>query len=141
MCEIKWGVGLRVVLGGVEKRGGRVTSQDPSHVHISRGSILQWLSILHYALDGVSTAQTTRTGAASFPAAPIQDACMHLPWHLPLVVLHVRSRGVELQVALDDLVHRSQKVLLSRHLPPRADGKHAGLGGDTSQLGARAVGA
>ena len=51
-----------------------------------------------------------------------------------LIVLHISSRTVELQIPLDNLVHRGQKVLLGCHLPPRPDGKHPRLSSHTPQL-------
>ena len=58
-----------------------------------------------------------------------------------LIILHVLRRRIELQIALDDLVHRRQKVLLRRHLAPRPDGEHARLCRHAAQLRARRVGA
>ena len=42
-----------------------------------------------------------------------------------LIVRHVLGRRAELGVRLDHLVHRLQKVLLSRHLATGANGEHA----------------
>lgn len=49
-----------------------------------------------------------------------------------LVILHVRRCGVELEIALDDLVDCAQKVLLCGYLSSCSDGKHACLCTDTS---------
>ena len=46
----------------------------------------------------------------------IGNAVSYPPYSPSLVVLHIRSSGVELQVALDDLVYRSQEVLLGSDL-------------------------
>ena len=48
------------------------------------------------------------------------------------VVLHIRGRRVELQIALDHLVHRRQEVLLCSNLSARSDSKHSSLSSHTS---------
>lgn len=51
------------------------------------------------------------------------------------VVLHIGRCRIKLQVALDDLIHSGQKVLLRRDLPSCADSKHTGLCRHASELG------
>lgn len=73
--------------------------------------------------------------------------CTHPPPVLPapapicfrLVILHIGSRRIKFQISLDNLIHSSQKIFFRRHLSSCSDGEHARLGGDTSELGTRAV--
>lgn len=57
----------------------------------------------------------------------------------PLVVLHVCSGRVELQVALNDLVNSTQEVLLTGDLSPGADSKHTGFRAHTAQFSSGSV--
>lgn len=57
---------------------------------------------------------------------------MQEPISQALVVLHVRRRRVELQVTLDNLLHRCQEILLGGHLSSGTDGKHTSLSRDTA---------
>src|ERR1700721_1956608 len=66
---------------------------------------------------------------------------VHLFQPKTLVVLHVRGGGIELQVPLDDLVNRAQKVLLRCNLPPRTNSIHASLCAYTPKLSTSRVGA
>lgn len=50
------------------------------------------------------------------------------------VVDHVLGGRAELLVALDDLVHRIQKVLLGHRLPPCPDGEHPRLGANAPDV-------
>jgi len=52
-------------------------------------------------------------------------SCFHRREWRHLVVLHVGSGRVELEVALDDLVHSSQEVLLGGDLPSSPNCEHA----------------
>src|SRR6266536_4678504 len=42
-----------------------------------------------------------------------------------LVVLHISGSRIELQVPLDDLINRTQEILLSGNLPSCTDSEHS----------------
>lgn len=84
---------------------------------------------------------TTHTKRKHQPALAFLIQNKRSSFLLRLVVLHIRSGRVELEVTLDDLVDCSQKVLFSGDLSPRADSKHASLCRHTPELSTCAVGA
>lgn len=68
-------------------------------------------------------------------------SCCHFlnaPSHL--IILCICRCAPKFQVSLDNLIHRSQEVLLRGHLSPRSNGEHARLRSHTPQLCPRAVG-
>ena len=61
--------------------------------------------------------------------------------HANLIILHIRSCRIKLQIPLNDLIHSAQEVLLRSHLPSCPNSKHARLSTHASQLSACRVGA
>lgn len=111
-------------------------------------------------VDAHDAAQLLYIGHCSDPSAPSRSPCTPFKPSSCIACLESQSqhhlwtprmdspgrrltgcRRIELEVPLDDLVHRSQEVLLRSHLSPRPYGEHTCLSSHTPQLSSGAVGA
>lgn len=97
--------GERIIAQSLELMGARVRSWSTVDVEVCL--VLRLSAKVHRSSDHLST----RTALASLA----QRLTLLLA---RLIVLHIRSCGIELEVALDDLVDCGQEVLFRCNLSP-----------------------